>query len=197
MEQYAHEIKEHVRKLFKKWSIVGSILRGHKEFHDVDFLITADEAEKVADIPDSEVIFISEQRISIMYKDVMQVDFFVVPARSWELGMIAWGYGKANIHLRAKAKTKGCKLNQYELRCNGKRYYRIDDVEKILQVELPSYLKKELQDLEVEEGNNDVVDKIYEDVVKFGLEDELELAQDKGVIDELVSLVECFKSYVK
>lgn len=150
IEQYAYEVVEEVRKLFDKWSIVGSVLRGHKTFHDLDFLITVEEAEKVADIPNSEVIFISEQRISILYKDIFQVDFFIVPKKSWELGMIAWGYGKANIHLRAKAKEKGCKLNQYELECKGKKYYKIEDVERILEYTLPDYLKTGMQKFEIE-----------------------------------------------
>lgn len=144
----AHEVLSIVKRLFTKFSIVGSIMRGHPEYHDLDFLITYQEKDKVYEIPDSEVIFESGQRISIIYKDKLQVDFFLSPIKSWELGRVAWGYGKANLHLRSLAKKKGCKLNQYHLKCGDEKWYKLRDIERILDVDLPDYLKQDVRDFD-------------------------------------------------
>jgi hypothetical protein len=78
------------------------------------------------------------------------VDFFLVhDERAWELARVAWGYGKANIRLRAIAREKGCKLSQYEFVCQGKNFWTIDDLEKILGVKLPGYLKVDKHNLDV------------------------------------------------
>lgn len=148
LKKLAEEVVEHVYKLFSKWSIVGSIMRGHPDFHDLDFLILKKEAGRVKKIPDSVVLEEGELRITIEYKKLLQVDFFLTTEQSWEAARIAWGYGKANLNLRKIAKEQGCKLNQDGLECKGKWYYTIDEIEEILGVDLPDYLKVDRHSIE-------------------------------------------------
>jgi hypothetical protein len=195
IKELVEEVIEYVSNIFSKWSIVGSIMRGHADYHDLDFLILDEEVDLIDKIPNSKKIFESDQRVTIIYKNRLQVDFFISPRESWELGRIAWGYGKANLHLRRIAKDKGCKLNQYVLQCGQKFYHKLEDVERILDYPLPEYLKKDVHSLEhvdeesieLEEDNpGKYVFNLNEDEYNLLIKYEVDIQKLKRLEDELI-----------
>lgn len=109
-------IKEKYHLKVKK---IGSLAREKPEVGDIDFLIVSDDPDALTKIhlPHSDVLEDGEMRKKVyLRKYKVKIDLFRTDKRSYPFALLHFIGGKDfNIRVRAQAKRKGYKLNQYGL----------------------------------------------------------------------------------
>ena len=117
----AQAILEHLRqcKAVRKMEVAGSYRRCKETVGDLDILVVAADAEEVMDhfgrFPKVEgVLLRGGTKMSVRLIGGMQVDLRVVPAESFGAALQYFTGSKAhNIVVRAMAKGRGLKINEY------------------------------------------------------------------------------------
>ncbi|MBU1083666.1 MAG: DNA polymerase/3'-5' exonuclease PolX [Candidatus Omnitrophica bacterium] len=117
----ARDILSHLGRSgnFKKAEIAGSLRRGSETVGDIDILALADDEEKAMDhfagYPYAErVIAKGMTKSSISLESGVQVDIRIVKEESFGAALLYFtGSKEHNVKLRALAKRKGWKVNEY------------------------------------------------------------------------------------
>ncbi len=99
----------------------GSLRRRCQTVGDLDIVVAAERpaeiAERLARLPGAEeVLAAGEARVSVRLAIGMRVDFLVVPPPSFAAALVHFtGSPAHNVRLRALARARGCRLNEYGL----------------------------------------------------------------------------------
>lgn len=118
---WASEIVEYLTKskCFKRIEKAGSLRRGTETVGDLDILTVSADSEKAMDYFTSfseveSVIAKGPTKSSILLKEGPQVDLRVIDSASFGAALVYFtGSKQHNIKIRAKAKAKGLKVNEY------------------------------------------------------------------------------------
>lgn len=103
----------------ERLAAAGSYRRGKETVGDLDFLVTAADAEPVMDRLEhfgavSTILARGDTKMSVRLRNGMQVDLRVVPAESFGAALQYFtGSKEHNVVLRGRAKDLGLKLNEY------------------------------------------------------------------------------------
>jgi DNA polymerase (family 10) len=108
-------------RLFARADIAGSLRRGTAVFKDIDILLVPKDGVDSGKVQafllpladEGGVIGAGDTKVSIRHVG-LQVDFRIVPAASWPAGMQHFtGSKEHNTLLRARARSRGLKMNEY------------------------------------------------------------------------------------
>jgi DNA polymerase (family 10) len=120
-DQIAQSILNHMQACrgIRQMEFAGSYRRGKETVGDLDLLVVADNAEKVMDhfaqVPGvGKVLARGDTKMSLRLQIGLQVDMRIVPEESFGAALQYFtGSKEHNILLRARAKDRGLKVNEY------------------------------------------------------------------------------------
>lgn len=134
----------------RQLSPAGSYRRGRETVGDIDLLAEADDAEAVMDLLAefdglAEILARGETKMSVRLDTGLQVDLRVVPRESFGAALQYFtGSKEHNVELRARAKQRGLKINEwgiFHVEKNGEETYVAGESEPEVYavLDLPCY----------------------------------------------------------
>ncbi|MBD3157930.1 MAG: DNA polymerase/3'-5' exonuclease PolX [Candidatus Lokiarchaeota archaeon] len=120
---YAEQLIDYLKKLpeVSEIALAGSIRRKRETVHDVDILVSADDAEMVMNAfvefeYVQEVIAHGTTKSSVRLDNALQIDLRIIPAESFGAGLQYFtGSVDHNVRVRSIAQSKNMLLNEYGL----------------------------------------------------------------------------------
>ncbi len=146
-DEHVQAILSHMKKCpaVEQISPAGSYRRGKETVGDLDFLVTADDANAVMDhlaayADARQIIARGDTKMSLRLSSGVQVDLRVVAAESFGAALQYFtGSKEHNIVLRGRAKSRGLKINEYGVFRDEQKIAGRTEVEVYGTLDLPCF----------------------------------------------------------
>ncbi len=194
---YAEQLVDYLGELpgVTEIALAGSIRRRRETVHDVDILVSADNAEKVmkafveVEYVD-EIIAHGTTKSSVRLDNALQIDLRIIPAESFGAGLQYFtGSVDHNVQLRSIAQSKDMLLNEYGLFQGEKKVVGADerDIYQELGLDyIPSELREDKGEIEAAQKGR-LPDLITLEDIRGDLHSHTDQSDGSNTIHEMLS----------